>query len=873
MRQTVRTREIGRSCFWMVLAIGLLLFAPTRVRAEGLSDDELDRIKQQFFFFQNKYFKNNAWDCSRSPANAEAGTEWHLFYFKAAYDASTGRSIDFGTNSDRYLQFDIVNFEENGDNENYSYLSDDSGNKLIINLKLYEADGTFVSTISNYGTIQGLGKEAKGLFYEQQGHYGTFLTMEDYNPGDQVTYTPETGVISQLSELELMIGTWKYDASQKELTHKSGLVIQNVTASDDNKLSIGDNTQNTALTHIFLNLTGRITDYSATDANTEYTIGKIGDNAFQGVALQSLTLPASITEIGANAFAKATLPVLNIQHESLDNLTIGTDAFALADKGQTMVYVPVGSLEAYHTEDREHLTVRNWQDFTYLLESGAKTYAIEYVIDEAHKEAIAGLPTQAPVGQLFTFPIRIEGLAINITPASTIGEEELFSYDSTGETKLAVKLNEMPEVDKLIVRINESIHTDSDKGLIIESSTEYKEGEEDATQGFNGIIEAGEIESLRIGKTDEATTTVAITLKGTNVKPSESGEAVTTILLGATAILTLSGTNDLGMVANNGTLTFRKESGEGEAALGANTKVTNNAIFTDETGWIRSVSGEASIKVAEGTSMEQAISIERGKSQMITLTASTSGTAATLSYAWQKLDETTLAWDNYPQEVKENTPVTLKTASDGTITLSEAGRYRCLLTSTAVPPTQPVTRSATTTVSSTLTAYVTVTLTEPEPDPICYYTVTIPEIEGATISVESGYHEVEEGDWFEFTITLDEAYDQSIPSIKANGETIEPDEQGRYVIQWIYTDQTIEISGIVKNLPTGIGKIGGTAAKVWGADGTLHIYAPETADVHIANFSGKTIQTARKIDGKYHIRLPKGHYIVTIGDNTFKISL
>ena len=863
-----------RSSIWISLVIGLVLLGSTPLRAEGLSEDALNQIKQRFFFFQNRYYQNNAWDCSRSPANAEAGTKWRLSNFNAPYNASTGKSIYFGANSDRYLQFDIENYNEN-DNNGYPCISDESGNKLIISLKLYEADGTFVSTVSSYGTIQGLSKDTKGIFYEQQGHYGTFLTMEDYQTGDEVTYTPETGVVEKLSELELVTGTWKYDPTAKTLSNKSGLSIQNVSDTDG-QLSIGDNTQNTSLNNISLTLTGRIVEANASDASTEYTIHAIDKESFKGMALQGLTLPNSIKMIGEKAFEGASIGTLHIPHEDPSSLEIGTDAFALTDKEHTMVYVPVGKLSVYHTEDMDNLTISNWLGFTYILEEGAKTYAIEYVIDEAHKDAIAGLLTQAPVGQLFTYPINIEDLTFNITTTTTLKDGDHFSYEANNR-KLAIKLNEMPEKGKLIIRINESINTDSDKGLIIETDTEYKEGADGNTQKFNGIIEAKDIKSLQIGKTDEPST-VKICVKETTVSmPTDPNQVATKITAGTTATLTLYGTNDLGTIENNGTLTFRKETKEGEQAptFGPNTKVTNNAIFTDETGLIKSVDGAAPIQVAEETSMEQAISIEKGSSKEMTLTATTSASTATISYTWQKLDETNQEWESYPKP-EENTPTTLGSPSNGKITLSEGGKYRCLMTC-ATAPAPPATRSAATAISSTLTAYVTVTMTEPlpepEPDPVYYYTVKIPEIEGATLSVASGYHVVEESDNFWFTITLDADYDQSTPLVKANEEIIETDEQGRYVIQWIYTDQAVEISGIVKNVPTGIGKIEETAAKVWGTDGTLHIYTPEMTNVHIVNFSGKPLQTARKIDGEHHVRLPKGHYIVTIGDKTFKVSL
>lgn len=82
------------------------------------------------------------WDCDRSPSDAIAGVEWKLDNFKAPYDASLRDvPIDFGDKSDRYVQFDIEDW--NSDlNPDYNYITDNSGNELVISLKLYEVDGT-----------------------------------------------------------------------------------------------------------------------------------------------------------------------------------------------------------------------------------------------------------------------------------------------------------------------------------------------------------------------------------------------------------------------------------------------------------------------------------------------------------------------------------------------------------------------------------------------------------------------------------------------------------------------------------------------------------------------------------------------------------
>lgn len=88
------------------------------------------------------------------------------------------------------------------------------------------------------------------------------------------------------------------------------------------------------------------------------------------------------------------------------------------------------------------------------------------------------------------------------------------------------------------------------------------------------------------------------------------------------------------------------------------------------------------------------------------------------------------------------------------------------------------------------------------PPAATYYTVTLPSVEGATLSKQAGDHTVEEGYSFTFAITLDENYSESIPIVTTDrGETIIPDTNGRYKINNVAEDIVVSISGIVKNLP------------------------------------------------------------------------
>lgn len=127
------------------------------------------------------------------------------------------------------------------------------------------------------------------------------------------------------------------------------------------------------------------------------------------------------------------------------------------------------------------------------------------------------------------------------------------------------------------------------------------------------------------------------------------------------------------------------------------------------------------------------------------------------------------------------------------------------------------------------------------PPAATYYTVTLPSVEGATLSKQAGDHTVEEGYSFTFAITLDENYSESIPIVTTDrGETIIPDTNGRYKINNVAEDIVVSISGIVKNLPTSIKSIE-TDTKIWTADGTIFIHTSSPQQVQVVNLAGSTL--------------------------------
>ena len=84
-------------------------------------------------------------------------------------------------------------------------------------------------------------------------------------------------------------------------------------------------------------------------------------------------------------------------------------------------------------------------------------------------------------------------------------------------------------------------------------------------------------------------------------------------------------------------------------------------------------------------------------------------------------------------------------------------------------------------------------------DPI-YYTVLLPEVEGATTLPPAGSYRQAEASFFQFTLTLDDDYSRSEPVVSlTDGTRLEPDAWGYYTIPHVTRDLEVSITGIVKN--------------------------------------------------------------------------
>ena len=163
------------------------------------------------------------------------------------------------------------------------------------------------------------------------------------------------------------------------------------------------------------------------------------------------------------------------------------------------------------------------------------------------------------------------------------------------------------------------------------------------------------------------------------------------------------------------------------------------------------------------------------------------------------------------------------------------------------------------------------------PDPVTFYTVTLPAIEGAATNPEAGEYDVESWSDFRFYLTLDKAYDKSLPVVTTDrGETITPrSSDNAHIIKQVRSDVQIRIDGIIKNpAPVANEKIETNHPKVWKTGNELHIQAVTDEPGYIYTPDGKLQTVCHLIAGEVEtVRLPDGIYFVRVGKERFKIVL
>ena len=129
------------------------------------------------------------------------------------------------------------------------------------------------------------------------------------------------------------------------------------------------------------------------------TLESIGGSAFEGTALESISIPEKVTWIQENAFkgcnALTTVTALNPQPIELEN------AETFSNRANATLYVPAGSVEAYKE-------AKYWKEFKEILPIGGTDVTIETTDVTSMADAIYFLPVTAKAGADVVVPIRLK---------------------------------------------------------------------------------------------------------------------------------------------------------------------------------------------------------------------------------------------------------------------------------------------------------------------------------------------------------------------------------------------------------------------------------------------------------------------------------
>lgn len=445
------------------------------------------------------------------------------------------------------------------------------------------------------------------------------------------------------------------------------------------------------------------------------------------------------------------------------------------------------------------------------------------------------------------------------------------TFTSAKTVKLVANPAENYELEK-VVKVSGEKETPLDVEFIPGEEVNYNVAVSDTLKAYFKLIEIIPEPEPEVITTDSVLTATQVNGKDLVVDNDKeeyleleaSGIDVSslTINAGSSAVLELSGTNDLGTVTNNGTLIVQNVNGSLNAAI------QNNGTFTDYTGKVTEVEGNASLSI-------EPITDNANDGETVTLVA-TAIADGTVSFQWQRQEDDG-SWTNIEQTELMTRAMMLRAASEQTdeliVPLSEAGWYRCLITY----------KKGNT--STTLVAYAEVSddgeVEEPEnpeednpnlPDYPDYYNIYIETCEGvkATLSTKI----VREGNSMTFTLETEEGYtDENITvkfkrSMFGYWETATPDEKGVYQIHNIYADIYITVEGVEEENPTGIEEIGGI--KVYAKDGSIYVQTPKQEQVLIISISGAIVKNEKQVGLQRYDGLQRGVYVVKVGKQVFK---
>lgn len=155
-----------------------------------------------------------------------------------------------------------------------------------------------------------------------------------------------------------------------------------------------------------------------------------------------------------------------------------------------------------------------------------------------------------------------------------------------------------------------------------------------------------------------------------------------------------------------------------------------------------------------------------------------------------------------------------------------------------------------------------------------HYSVTLPEVEGATTDPAAGEHPAPYGEPFNFTLRLNDFNDFENIKVYANDTELTPRETGhplslQYTIDAVTGPLTITIEGVdpVSNTDIAAGKI---SVAVESGQLRVHSSLPTPADITVYVVTGQVIAT-RRVHTSETIPLSPGIYLVRTPEDVHKV--
>ena len=776
----------------------------------------------------------------------------------------------------------INKFKGNGINIGYT-LTINSGGTVKVGNGTGDNRGVYIrakaSIVLNGGTLEGTGEDKGGNIYLQQNAKVTGMSGKIVDQGKELSENEEVTVGAENAEpstTSLSQGTYTWDKSTSKFVKPD--LNEGYTLSETGELTISSQTgmanwvkngrpynySKVKSVTITGNVTGIVENaFSGCSNLTQVTITangitSIGMVAFQNTkSLTTIEIPASVTTIGNAAFAGSGISTFTVAKGGSSFKTDTDSKGLLTSDGKTLVLFAPKATGSYTIPDGVE-TIGPYSFESSALTSIVIPSSVKTIGESAFfRSALTSIEIGEAVETIGEGAFTLSALTSIVIPESveTIGKAAFsqssvlttVTFEGTTAPTIGTGIfGNCPNLASILVPASATGYTGDDvSDNWKEWATYIKAGQaqgQTQTDGEDTVPADGTLTGDGTTEATKVTPQGDATLKNVKTQATE-------IAVGTTSVITLTGTgNALGTITNAGTLTLNADEGTTVTVI----SVANSGTFIDNTGSVTKVTGNASLDLSTGDAMPS----DQTATGQVTLTAKPAvAEGADVSYQWQKQENG--SWTDV-----SNPYTRAAVAGSPDFTTNISGTYRCRIT---------VEKGSVYTTLLTLPATATVNSTpDPDPEPT-YYTVTLPSVEGAATDPVAGSYDVESSDNFRFYLTLDEAYDQSVPVVTTDdGKTITPrTSDGAYVLKYVRSDLSVTISGIVKNPPVANEPVASAATRIFTRDGRLFITADRPMQAQVVALTGRLVRSLALTAGTTRIdALSPGIYLVRLDNGT-----